>query len=1138
MALLTPAPVTMGLSSPAVGPWFSSALITLPAPAQDFALALTVADVSWYPPAAGVLSVFLVPGVRLGPLRRLRRADGSPAFDVGHLVALFRLLPEVEDRLHALCRYVPAADRLAGQTSPAAVPTRARVRQFAVELLADPATPVQERIRRLITLVRPALPATTPEEIEKSAADLGLELKGGTWRNAMTPMSDLKRPGLITDVRDEILHFGTPAQQVRLWCFDASGHAIDPGAVATWWKLLADRFTNLWAPVPATEYRTAGAAAARTAELVTAHEGALTTESPLLHLLTAGGQPVTGPLLHHPDGSSALALALPGQPPDDSGPQIPLLALLPHGGYRRILQLWNPQAGPLSRDHVRVALVDVEQHLTGSSRGSDRQWRRTTRVEVHRTPADERTLLAAAEETTAAALRVLAGDGRAHLVTPVLDRDWGSLLGPAQPMLDPLWIPPFPADQTLPDVVPPSALPDPVIEPLRGSGQMSGEAVTAQHVAVTIDLDARFRGGWVRIWTQGFDREAGEHVLLDGAAGRLDNGGASARAVICLPLPDGTLRTGDPPLMGVVIQVATRRGARIFTEKRFSRPVPVGGVPARFGAGDGLMLTEPADNLTVCEAGLTVTGNRLPTGAVSPGASVLARVAGSAVLVDRSSLPSSAFGPVTFLAQAAASGGVTVELTHPAFAASPEGSILSPVGSVEVHRQIRHGASLLTSEPGAPLPLMERLEVVSARAGNADARAVVGSVPALGRYHEMPPNNRAHPGAPGAAELHGTGVNLAGRAALAALDVARDRVRRATHELLRDRIDHPDPQLADPASPGCWVAVLRTVAPLVEGDIVPDDLIAAFGGDPLTVDNQVASAVAQYARIQLYLAGISAPWVPPDIGPDQVWPVVRAFDRRVIARGEGLREGHASVTAAIGRAEDLVYIETPAVDVRPVTGGSLVPVLQTLHTRMTARPALHAVLCLPSRLYPGWPRLFREGRDALLYDALDALADLPDRENRLAWFAPSAGANRHLRLCATTVIVDDAYALTGTTHMWRRGASFDSSVAAAAFDERLDGGRPAEVRSFRRQLLAHALSLSSPDLVPDDPAEIVLAVRALHQHGDGGRLSTAPPAKPEIDVADTDIWNPAALPSAAFDPVAWALLIAQSTVADELSADP
>jgi hypothetical protein len=61
-------------------------------------------------------------------------------------------------------------------------------------------------------------------------------------------------------------------------------------------------------------------------------------------------------------------------------------------------------------------------------------------------------------------------------------------------------------------------------------------------------------------------------------------------------------------------------------------------------------------------------------------------------------------------------------------------------------------------------------------------------------------------------------------------------------------------------------------------------------------------------------------------------------------------------------------------------------------------------------------------------------------------------------------------------------------------------------------------------------------VRALHHHG--GRLSTAPPAKPETDVADTDVWNPGALPSAGFDPLAWAVLIAQSSVADGLSADP
>ena len=58
-------------------------------------------------------------------------------------------------------------------------------------------------------------------------------------------------------------------------------------------------------------------------------------------------------------------------------------------------------------------------------------------------------------------------------------------------------------------------------------------------------------------------------------------------------------------------------------------------------------------------------------------------------------------------------------------------------------------------------------------------------------------------------------------------------------------------------------------------------------------------------------------------------------------------------------------------------------------------------------------------------------------------------------------IVDDAYALTGTTHLWRRGLSFDSPFAATVFDEALTPGRPADLVGFRRRLLDSRAQITS-----------------------------------------------------------------------------
>ena len=106
------------------------------------------------------------------------------------------------------------------------------------------------------------------------------------------------------------------------------------------------------------------------------------------------------------------------------------------------------------------------------------------------------------------------------------------------------------------------------------------------------------------------------------------------------------------------------------------------------------------------------------------------------------------------------------------------------------------------------------------------------------------------------------------------------------------------------------------------------------------------------------------------------------------------------------------------------------------------------------------------------------------------------------------MIVDDAFALTGTTHLWRRGLSWDSSLAASVFDERLTDGRPQDVRAFRLQLLADRLGIAMAR-VPDDPAELVKAIRELDMRGTK-RFSATPITRPSPTPqnADVNIWNP------------------------------
>ena len=122
------------------------------------------------------------------------------------------------------------------------------------------------------------------------------------------------------------------------------------------------------------------------------------------------------------------------------------------------------------------------------------------------------------------------------------------------------------------------------------------------------------------------------------------------------------------------------------------------------------------------------------------------------------------------------------------------------------------------------------------------------------------------------------------------------------------------------------------------------------------------------------------------------------------------------------------------------------------------------------------------------------------------------------------------------------GFSFDASLAVSVFDERLTNGRPADVVAFRRALIAGRLGLQPP-LLPEDPDELVAAVRQLSSRGGGMRLSPDPIAVPDPAPSDLDVtvWNPDGSPVSGFDAMAWLAALAvevQAELAAEVPGSP
>lgn len=1092
MTALAPDPSTLGLESPALGPWFSTDL-TLPVPDPDLAVAVTIpGGTDWLPPATGLLSFVAASDPPTPLLAALRGPDGTPPFAVGRLVAVFRLLPEVEQRLTALLASIPPAD---GTTAAPGTVARAGVRTFALELPEDPASLTALRAR----VDPPVGGALTDAE---AAEQLGLSAGGSALGNASEPMTDLKQPGVFLGEGDRLLRF-TGDTAVRLMAFDARGRCVDPGAVAAWWtQLTSSTFTNLRAL--GVDPRIASTDPQLTVQLVGPDEGP--ADAAVLSRLTTGNTTGSGSIRVRGSGSAAASFALGGGSAEDA--PLPLVAALPAGSYAATADLWP--SGPVAsvtRDFVRVALVDVESHLTGQPRvassgaGSDAQRRAadqaraSTRTLVDRaTTADGQIVLLPTSDAAIGGVLATLGSGQATMVAPVLDRASGALT-------------PVP----LPTVAPPATLPNPVtLTAMTGGGTEDSGTVVGQRALVETSVGPALEGAWFRVWPQYFDAATGRHERGAGGGGTVDAAGV-VRAVV--RLADGAVAPSNR--MGLDLMLVTASGATRYPEVRVERPAPVGGAMPQ--------LSSLTDSIVACETGTTFAGS-VPDGALPSGVTLVA-LSTPPALVDPGGIPVSAWSASTIAGSLGA--GDVVQLTEPAWKGWRGGEDPSVLGFAAAVTRIQRTGLTRLLQTGAPLPTQSRDEVAAAVLDSSTADGTVAAVRPLGAHHELPPHQNGHPGAPADDERHGAGARLRGPAVVGLAEILRERVAGTTADLAADA-STPLPAPIAPTVPGSWAATLRTVGFGIEAEPGLTELLNAVGPNAFPFGGTLED-IRQWLAAQ----GIT---VPTATG-DSATSIVRAVDRRLLGARSGYREAATALAAAFSRAQDFVYVETPAVDVLATgSGGAALNVWQNLVDRATENRVLRILLCVPRRLPPGTPAKLQRVRDKGLRTALDSLRAAAG--DRLAVLTPTTGPGRSLHLDATSVVVDDAWALTGGTHLWRRGLSFDASLSVAVFDERLSNGRPAEIVAFRRTLVADRLGLPT-NLLPEDPAELVRAVRQLSERGGGLRLSPETIEAPDPDPTETDVaaWNPdGAPPPTGFDAMVW-LATLGAAVQAELEAE-
>jgi hypothetical protein len=329
---------------------------------------------------------------------------------------------------------------------------------------------------------------------------------------------------------------------------------------------------------------------------------------------------------------------------------------------------------------------------------------------------------------------------------------------------------------------------------------------------------------------------------------------------------------------------------------------------------------------------------------------------------------------------------------------------------------------------------------------------------------------RGNPGNPAGPDVHAAGVRVDGAAGFDAAQIAL----RRTLPLLPFVAGNsgwipfvantgwvaPAEPASDAAPPGqaartCAAAVLRTVA---VGCETPElgliGTIPDAGASVQNLINDIAGALNVPA---------------PGFAIANEAQIVRELRREFFTNRFGHRDAQWALRRALKQARDLVLVCSPQFaqtsypkEPPAVAAAHEVDLVAELAARMAEQPSLLVLVCVPrwpdpDPRYGGWVRQAFAARKAALakLTAVDA--------KRVVAFHPNGFPGRHVALRSTTVVVDDVWAIVGSSHFRRRGMTFDEGVDVSGFDRALDGGgASSRIRTFRQALLAELTGVRRP----------------------------------------------------------------------------
>ncbi|MEB3359849.1 MAG: hypothetical protein VKK04_24195 [Synechococcales bacterium] len=314
-----------------------------------------------------------------------------------------------------------------------------------------------------------------------------------------------------------------------------------------------------------------------------------------------------------------------------------------------------------------------------------------------------------------------------------------------------------------------------------------------------------------------------------------------------------------------------------------------------------------------------------------------------------------------------------------------------------------------------------------------------------------------NPGNPAGPDVHATGIRCDGQLAY---DLALHGLKRA-QAIVPVSASSPgwvvttggenwnEPALD--ASGTVSAAMLETIAPFCD---TPE--LGLIPGDPSPGDS-VQNTVDAIA------AALNVPSPTLTVGNEaQIRPRVQR--ERVTAK-YGQRDALWALRRAIGQAREMIYIESPAFARTAYPDGTPtaaeIDLVEVIRQQMADNPRLKVIICVPRE--PDFAAEKANWVRAALKHRKEAIEHLTGQDRqRVAAFHPIGFPGRSAVIRSTTVIVDDVWCLVGTSHLRRRGLTFDGGVDIVSLDRAIARGYSSRIAQFRQTLMAAKLGVEVP----------------------------------------------------------------------------